>query len=455
MERRWWRKQLASLSAFAAIAMAVLSCLGCGARTPLADLSGEDDASVDAPESPASFTIEIPFGRDPNPGHAVMSITPSIQQADVAVAMDTTGSMTGSINNLKSNLSSRIFPALRKAISSVGIAVVDYKDYPEPPFGSPGDYPVRILQTTTTEIEKAQLAVGSYFADGGNDAPEAQIPAMMHALTGRELAWATGRVEARKAAPGRWGGADFRPGSLPVVVLITDVDWHDADDSPYDDTIHAPPVMSELVAAFNAVGAKFIDVTNGAMGSPEGQADQLSDATHSNLPLAAFGAKCGRLCCTGVGGAGRPATGPMGSCRLNFLHRNGDGVSDSIVSAIQAISVGYRLDVVAIASNDPANPVGIDATKFIRALRAIDEGDAGGGCARHAAKDTDGDGVKDTFLDVVVGTRVCFEVLARRNDSVSPIKTEQSFDAFIDVIGVPGSVHLDRRTVRFVVPSAP
>ena len=41
-------------------------------------------------------------------------------------------------------------------------------------------------------------------------------------------------------------------------------------------------------------------------------------------------------------------------------------------------------------------------SKMADRLRAMDEGSPKDGCPAHAAKDTDGDGFKDTFLTVVV-----------------------------------------------------
>ena len=82
----------------------------------------------------------------------------------------------------------------------------------------------------------------------------------------------------------------------------------------------------------------------------------------------------------------------------------------------------------------------------------MDEGDAKNGCPTHAAIDTNADGVKDTFTAVVVGTPVCFEILPAMNTTVHPKSSAQFFNAFIDVLGMPGSVKLDRRTVLFLVP---
>jgi hypothetical protein len=345
------------------------------------------------------------------------------------------------------------------------MAVVDHKDYPidDFPFGShwygdTGDWPVKVWQTMTPTVSLVNTAVGKYVASGGNDGPESQIPAMQHALTGEAISWPAGgtfptswpagSVPAHTAPAGRWGGVDFRDGAVAVIVLITDVDWHGEGHDPY---YFASPTMASLKAAFVAKKAKFVNITSG----PEAQANELSDASGSNVPVGSFGVVAGctaTQCCTNVNGVGRAALGPGGSCRLNFLHNNGNGVSTGVAKAIEAISVGSTFDVTARPSNDPANADGVDATKFMKALRAKDEGDPAQGCPAWPAKDTNGDGVKDTFVAVKVGTPVCFEILPQQNDTVPPKTSVQFFNAFIDVIGLPGNVALDKRTVKFLVP---
>jgi hypothetical protein len=210
--------------------------------------------------------------------------------------------------------------------------------------------------------------------------------------------------------------------------------------------------MASLKTAFASTNAKFVNITDSGYG-PEAQANTLSDATGSNVPTSAFGTSCTPgQCCTGVGGAGRAPTGPGGTCRLNFLHNNGSGLGSGIVTAINAIANGSAYDVKAVASNDPKNKNGVDATKFIKALRAMDEGNAANGCPPAPAKDSDGDGINDTFVQLKVGTPVCFEVIPAKNGTVPPELDPQFFNAFVDVIGVQGNIPLDRRSVLFLVP---
>lgn len=386
------------------------------------------------------FFFVVPYGEDPSPKNDTLKFSTNIKQADVAFVVDTTGSMGSSINALKSALQGTLMAQLQAAIPNVGLAVVDYKDF------SDGNDVVRVRQTITTNLTFAQNAVGQMTANGGGDTPEAAIAAMQYSLLGL----ANSPIPAHpNTAPGTYGGVDFRTGSVPVIVNISDADWH---------TPSGNATMASLKTAFNNAKAKFVNVADSSFsfsGGPEAQANELSDATTSNVPPSAFGTVAGcnaGQCCTGLNGAGRAPTGPGGTCRLNFLSSSGSGVSGGIVKAISAIAVGSSFDVKANAANDPKNANGVDATKFIKALRAMDEGNPAEGCPAAPAKDSDGDGIKDTFLAVKAGTPVCFEVIPAKNTFVEPAIDPQFFNAFIEVMAVQGNLKLDNRSVLFLVP---
>jgi hypothetical protein len=390
------------------------------------------------------FFFVVPFGEDPNPKSDVLKFSTNIKQADVAFVMDTTGSMSSAIDNLKNALQGTLMAQLQAAIPNVGLAVVDYKD-----FGSGDPWGVKVRQGVTTNLALAKTAVGGMTASGGGDTPEAAAAAMQYSLLGQAMSGSPALAAHSNTAPGTFGGADFRAGSIPVIVNITDADWHDPSGGA---------TMASLQAAFASTKAKFVNIAESGFsfsGGPESQANTLSDATGSHVPASAFGTVSGcsaGQCCTGNSGAGRAATGPGGSCRLNFLSSGGSGVSTGIVKAIEAIAVGSTFDVTAKASNDPKNAKGVDATKFIKALRAMDEGNAANGCPAAPASDTNGDGIKDTFIAMKAGTPVCFEVIPAKNNFVEPDIDPQFFNAFVDVMAVQGNLQLDKRSVLFLVP---
>ena len=408
------------------------------------------------------FYFVEPYQDAPTPARDVLKFSTTLKQVDVAILEDTTGSMSGSIDNLKTNISKAggIIDGLKNAIPDVGIAIVDHRDYPYGGYGGGGDFPAKVWQVVTTNVAAAQTAVNNYSLGDGADDPEAQIPSMYYLLTGQALTWPGGSVPAHTPAAGTEGGVDFRSGSFRVVVEITDAPWHNYDvgddpgATPYT-SIPTAPTYAQLKTAFTTLHSKFVGVRDGHGGTaPVAESDNLSDATSSNVPPAAFGGACGAgKCCTGLNGAAVDPGGPGGSCRLNFDIADGNGLDQGIVKAIQAISVGSSFDVTAIPSNDPKNPGGVDATKFIKQLRAMSEGDAASGCPAHATKKSSPSlGYDDVFVAVVTGTPVCFEIVPETNTFVPPKDAAQFFNAFIDVVGLPGNTKLDRRTVLFLVP---
>ncbi|AKU94361.1 hypothetical protein AKJ09_01025 [Labilithrix luteola] len=212
------------------------------------------------------FFFIVPYNEDPTPENDVLKFSTNIKMADVAFVMDTTGSMSSSINNLKNALQGSLFAQLQTAIPNVGLAVVDHRDF------SDGSNVLRLRQVITTDLSSAQTAVGQMSAGGGGDEPEAQIAAMQFTLLGQ----ANNPIPAHTpATPGTFGGVDFRPGSVPIVVEITDASWHDPSGNA---------TMASLKAAFASTNAKFVNVASS--GGPENQANDLSDATSSNVPRA-------------------------------------------------------------------------------------------------------------------------------------------------------------------------
>jgi hypothetical protein len=381
------------------------------------------------------FFFTVPYEMAPDPASDVLKFATNIQKVDVALVVDTTGSMGGEIAAVQSSLQATIIPGLSAAIPSVGIAVVDHKD-------SSCDTPVMTIRSkVTTDYTAAENAVKAMSAGGGCDEPEAQMAAMNYTLTGSVPGLIPAMPDSIPPAPS-YGGVAFRPGAVPVLVLVTDATWHDPSGSA---------TMTNTIAAFKAHNAKFVGLLVGSAPLPQGQT--LSDATGSNLPAAALGGTCPTTTAAG------------GNCRLIYpVGYDGSGISTSVVKAIQAISVGSTYDITYKLANDPTNKASdgsaVDATQFITQLRAMGEGSVADGCDpskyKYTTKKTNPANAKDdTFVAVTVGTPVCFEVIPKTNTTVKAAASAQFFNAFINMVGEPGDVDLgDQRTVVFLVPPA-
>lgn len=435
-------------------------------------------------EDPATlskdFFFEEPYKAPPSPSEDVLKFTTQINQVDVVFVMDTTASMGGEINNLKSSLKGTLIPELRRQIPSVGIGIAGHDDFPVGGYGSrgacsgsfAGDLPVYVLQRITTNEASARNAVDLLRLCGGNDIPESQIAAMFHVLTGGALGWSGGSVPAWTPAPGTSGGMNFRAGAVPVIVLITDAGWHNGTSAPYDGSITGVPNIPGLAAAFTKAGAKFVGVISEAGGAnPHADAYALSEATSSRVPPSAFAGPCpAGQCCTGKAGAGRAPEG--GQCRLVFdVDANGSGMGNTVVTAVKAIASGSVYDLLPVVSNDPTNAAGVDAVaSFMDRLEAVAPGSPGAPpeCAGTPRKSDPSKPYDDMVAGITAGKQVaCFKVVPKQNETVSPIEVAQFFRAKIRMRGVtPGLSPVDastptvdlgdeREVIFYVPPKAP
>lgn len=399
-------------------------------------------------------TAIVPHNADAQPGTLTLKAGGGLNRVDVAMVMDTTGSMGGSIKDLVDSLVLKILPELQRNIPDVAFGLVEHKDYPIAPYGDAADFVVRIHKTITTDANDVRTTLSKMSASGGSDLPESQLPAMYYALNGAELKYAGGTVAKATIPTGRIAPIGFRPGALPVVILITDIDWHEPSHSPYDPAkVFDPITIDQLVDAFKVTNARFVNITEeGTAGAitKETQADQLSDRTGSNVPPAAFNKACGEnKCCTGLAGAARDPSAPDGRCRLNFLHKSGEGVSSSLMNAISGLSIGSIFDVTGAGAKATELP---DGSKLIKSVKVMPAGHAPLKCGAMKVKDANGDGTPETYEQVPVKTPVCFQVELDRNTFSPAANSPTLLAARIDVTGDPGKIVLDRRTIVFVVP---
>jgi Mg-chelatase subunit ChlD len=119
--------------------------------------------------------------------------------ADFVFIFDTTGSMSGAIDDMKAQATS-LAQLWLSASTNGRVALVDYKDVDQ---GDP--YAARVDLDLTSDVDAFQSAVDALFASGGGDTPEAQLSGIMAALNG--LAW--------------------QPGATKVALVITDAPGKD------------------------------------------------------------------------------------------------------------------------------------------------------------------------------------------------------------------------------------
>ncbi len=436
-------------------------------------IAGTDPTNpADNPQANGDFVFVMPFMAPPTPAVDTLDFSSSITQADVFFLMDTTGSMGGVIANLRSSLST-ITAALSVDIPDIGVGVGGYDDFPISPYGGAGDQPFylrhRVMTVATAPgLASVQAQVNSLSTHWGNDGPESAWEGLHQVATGVgtgvggasvaafDPATAHPAVPPAGESTGDIGGVGFRSGSLPIVVIMTDIHNHNSESFPGDNYSFGGAAMrSSAVAEAMVLGAQVIGVTTS---SANARTDMLyaANTTGAIVPPAGWGpvgvrpGSCAETsCCTGSGGAGQPTDG-AGLCPLVFtMGGDGSGLGSAITRAIQVLTTYVELDIKAMPEDDPTDT--LDAVQaFIERLAANPTAPAP--CAAGlTAQDSDGDGVLDEFIGVLPGATVCFDVVPKVNTTVPPMIVPQTFRAHVRVMGNDVTT-LDSREIFFLVP---
>jgi hypothetical protein len=233
----------------------------------------------------------------------------------------------------------------------------------------------------------------------------------------------------------RFGYPCFRPGALPILVVLTDTSSRngpmtnpDDDYDPSDFTPNPPPhTYEETLMALSAIGARVFGVISGAeVSSPTAAAQAREWATMTGT----------------VDASGAPI--------FFMISEDGSGLSTRVAEAIERLASETPMDISTRTEDGEDVPVrdpGVDARLFIKAIRPT------------TAHDPLGTEIPDTvlarddvaFYGVTPGTRVTFEVRFQ-NDVVPGTLSSQVFLAKIIVVG-NAIADLDTRDVVIVVPA--
>lgn len=207
-------------------------CDGDGFRAPCDGTASED-----------GFYHVLPLGGPAELDPLDLSIR--IRTADVYFLMDTTGSMDGEIETLQRDLTTGVFStgcdggiigSIQCTIPDAWFGVGHFDDYPVEPYGgaAEGDIVYGHAKDIDADVAAAQQAVNDLELHYGSDGPESQSQALWAMATGRGLGE---YLPARTGcADGRWGYPCFREGTVPIVVLMTDAEFHNGTNTALDYT---------------------------------------------------------------------------------------------------------------------------------------------------------------------------------------------------------------------------
>ncbi len=414
---------------------------------------------------------------------------------------------------------SQLIAAVVAQLPDAAFGVFPFRDFGTPqdsPTTTPPNLPsMQYAQRVETVTGAGALAnEGALFsleALGGGDAPQAGWSALWTLATSmtRSIVVTAGNDYSLSTTPGTLplstgetggtlGGAGFRPGSVPILVTVTDAEWHDAPGSaiagdtesglnPYPSTdgqgnpacnpCTNVPSRRDAITALQALGAKVIGLAGrgtATFGDPKTRAIKLAQETSAIVSPAdfgpvgtrAFGCDVG-LCCTALDVSdkviGEPALG--GQCPLSFTvdSDNGTNVVNAAVAGVTALAASLTYDVHAQAQDIDAGAVGSfllrlepDLTGMGAATMCITgaplplEDNFSGPQATPGA-----DGVLDTFPGLGGGSLVCFDVVPKTNNTVQATMQPQLFRASVQLRGVLGTNTIalgEPRSIVFVVP---
>ncbi|MGH1348956.1 MAG: hypothetical protein ACRBN8_45910 [Nannocystales bacterium] len=430
-----------------------------------ADVAGETgqaQVTIAAYDLANDFFFVLPFEDKDGPQDQPLTFNTDVKSMDVFINMDTTGSMAGEINNLRSALASDVIPAILAEVPNTQFGAGSFDDFPISPYGTAGtDQPFVLLQEITNNVALVQTAVNTYSAAGGNDGPESGVEALYQIATGDGL---VGPAPTSVAANNSGiGGVGFREGSLPIVVSITDNVTHDTDVATcgrqYSGAVAAAAhSQTEAMDAMNNICGRVIQIAIGGTGSCTAYEDGLAfnNATDARVPTEAWdvvgrppGCAAGQ-CCTGQNGTGRAADGE-GLCPMTFTaDASGNGVGDSFASAVPLLAAYGRFDVTSAVTgggtdvDGVALPMGTTTADFIQAVTPFDHG------VVPLPGVPDPTLTPTTFENVVPDTDVIFTVTAF-NDFVEQGPDARLFTANIQVLA-DDCGDLDDRDVFILVP---
>ena len=402
-------------------------------------LIGADPTSQDSDEDGASDLLELAAGTDlrdrqdrPDQKTFLALIEPGadtvtarftfssrVQRGDIYFLMDTSTTMLGEINNLKQTIVSTIIPRIRDTLDDVQFGVGHFDDFPVSPYGNnPAFRAYENLQDITSDDQRVVQAINRLqtccLQGDGFTFPESQTVALWGLATTEGLG---SFIPPRGICQNKGTGYPcFRPDALPIVVLVTDADFHNGPGGSnlYTGITPTPPSYDQAMAELSRLGAKVIGIFSGERGlrpHTEETVRRSGAVTSDDSPL------------------------------IYEVNSNGTGLDLNIVSAFEELTGNVRRDV-SVAAEDPDDQDDVDPRPLLLRATPISADPPQGIVATDANR----------FLGVIPGTELTFEVeLTRGDNQPEPADGEHIVVRLLLRVLGDGAVLLDQRTVYLVI----
>jgi hypothetical protein len=441
------------------------------------------------------FYFELP---EKGTDNAVLTFKPSVSKLDLVFNIDTTGSMSGTITNVKNNISSMI-TSIRSMVTDSGFGVTAFDDFPINNNGGSNDLPFELLGAISTNNSTVTTNVSKIpGASGGADTPESGAESLYQIVTGAGVSWVGGSssthsVPKRTNIGSTWGGVDFRHDTLPVVIHATDAASHDVVDSTYitsspsayatsgSQYVVNPHYTKDLIPQLKSHGVRIIPLNVGySEGDDYNQMTVWARESNAIVPVCAFKTSattwgCGAdKCCLGAS-ASNPVTVTVDGktrtkqCILKFTGEQ-SSVANYITQGVDAL-VKYGTYEVSTKIRGDALSGGKTTACFIDRIEAKEyippKNEPEKTCNPIAVKDKVkdlGTGTKPSYYNGftnfapgtsrvgVEGANLTFTVYAKNNDCVKQTTTTQVFKAYIDVVNPTTGLLFGTQMVSIVVP---
>lgn len=407
------------------------------------------------------FYVVLPYGEPPVQRELDFGTT--IRVADIFFVTDTTGSMGGTVDNVKRTVAGPggIIERIAETIPDAWVGGGQHDDMPFGSYGSLPDEPfiLAIGMTSTERLDTVQAAFNGIGLHGGADGPESSTQALWQIITGEGTTWTgystTYTIPAYRdrCLDSGWGAPCFRDGALPIIIHFTDncshngpPDEHASCDS-YTGITPSPATWAATMNEMNRRGARYIGVNT-------------TSTLCSTVTTPNGYSPCWFMRRT----ANETGTVDLDGTPLVYDLPNTSSTSefaDRLVEAIETVATRVPLDVDTALRDDPSDAEHVDARRFIQrrtpACNPIRSGDAPtDDCWVAPAEIGHEEAIAtfdlSTFYGVVPGTRVTFRITFQNDFYPNPDVHTKLFIAFIDVRG-GGTTVLDTRQVFIVVPA--
>ncbi|HQN73799.1 MAG TPA: hypothetical protein PLB16_10330, partial [bacterium] len=365
----------------------------------LAEIAYGTDPNNNADKIPEDvFYVVLPY----KPGFETkkqLDFSTDIQQADIAILVDLSGSMSGEHSNLKQGINNVIITGVKAQIPNTGFGLVK--------FGTLQDQPYFIQQHITLDTAEIQNAVNTIATCDGSD--EYHTFALWRTATGfpynANIDGYNLGIFGSSCTGESYGGMCFRPGSLPIFIMASDEKFTDGDYSSKsgDPVIH----KAEAITAMNNINAKFIGINSG---SSLNDFNEISEGTGSKDSLGGY---------------------------FNYtIDSDGSGMSDQIVLAVLNLVSHVQINVSTRKEHLAGECESNESIDFIKKITPVS-----------ATPPENIEGFDETtFIKVLPGTTVTFDI-DFENNFCKPAKNQMPvFTARIDVYGDETSL-LDSRDV--------